>query len=116
MFGTSGPIAWPSSDVYPLRREGVLLASIHRNLPGSGNPLNFLVGGIQTNLTTQQEIVAAIIVGIGFCALLYISGELNVAVLSDAEAQSLGLRIQRLRWIALIVASCVTAAGVAVSG
>jgi iron complex transport system permease protein len=63
-----------------------------------------------------QEAAAAVIVAIGFIILLYLSGELNVAVLSDAEAQSLGLRIQRLRWIALIVASLVTAAGVAVSG
>jgi iron complex transport system permease protein len=36
--------------------------------------------------------------------------------LSEAEAQSLGLRIHRLRWIALILASLMTASVVAISG
>jgi iron complex transport system permease protein len=82
---------------------------------GSG-AMGFLVGGIQKNLTTSQEISAAISVLIGWIILLYISGQLNVAVLSEAEAQSLGVRIHRLRWVALVVASLVTAAAVAVSG
>jgi iron complex transport system permease protein len=94
----------------------LLLDQLHKNLPGSGNPLNFLVGGLQTNLAHGQLRTAAVIVAVGFIVLLYLSGELNVAVLSDAEAQALGVRVQRLRWVALIVASCVTAAGVAVSG
>jgi iron complex transport system permease protein len=48
--------------------------------------------------------------------LMYVSGELNVAGLSESEAGSLGVRIHRLRWIGLIVASLITAAAVAVSG
>jgi iron complex transport system permease protein len=94
----------------------LLLDAVHRNMPGSGSAINFLVGGIQTNLTPQQVRTAAIVIAAGFVVLLYVSGEMNVTVLSDAEAQALGVRIQRLRWAALIIASCVTAAGVAVSG
>jgi iron complex transport system permease protein len=94
----------------------LLLNVILRYLPGSGGPLTFLIGGIQTNLERGQLIAAAVCVGIGWLILLSISGELNVAVLSEAEAMSLGVRIHRLRWIGLIVASLVTAAAVAVSG
>jgi len=53
---------------------------------------------------------------VGWVILLALSGQLNAAVLSEAEAQSLGVHIHRLRWIGLVVASLVTAAAVAVSG
>jgi iron complex transport system permease protein len=48
--------------------------------------------------------------------LLYMSGPLAVAALGDAEAESLGVRVQRVRWTTLIAASIVTASAVAVSG
>jgi iron complex transport system permease protein len=48
--------------------------------------------------------------------LLYLSGQLNAATLSESEAQALGVRIHRIRWVGLIVASIVTAAAVAISG
>jgi len=41
---------------------------------------------------------------------------LNVAGLSEGEAQALGVRIGRLRWVGLVVGSLVTAAAVAISG
>ena len=44
------------------------------------------------------------------------AGQLNAAVFSEAEAESLGVRIHRLRWVALVVASLMTASAVAVSG
>jgi iron complex transport system permease protein len=64
----------------------------------------------------QQKLTAAGIIAIGWVVLLAISGQLNAAALNDAEAEALGVRIQRLRWIALIVASLVTASAVAISG
>lgn len=78
--------------------------------------MSLLIAGIQTGLTAQQEAAAGIIIGIGFVILLMISGQLNAASVSDAEAEALGVRIQRLRWLALIVASFMTAAAVAISG
>jgi iron complex transport system permease protein len=48
--------------------------------------------------------------------LFYLAGQLNVAPLGEAEAQALGVRIHRLRWIGLLVASVVTASVVAISG
>jgi iron complex transport system permease protein len=85
-------------------------------LAGTGSAVAFLVGGIQTNLSHAQIWIAATFVGVGWIVLLYLTGKLNVAALSESESESLGVRIHRLRWTALGVASIVTAAGVAVSG
>ena len=83
---------------------------------GTGGPLRLLVGGINTSLSTNQIAVAACLIFIGFLALMYLSGQLNVAVLSEAEAQSLGVHIDRLRWTVMIAASLMSAAAVALSG
>jgi len=82
----------------------------------TGGPFRFLVGDMQTNLTTLQVAAAGTCIGIGYLLLLLISGELNVAALSEAEAESLGVRIERLRWLGMIVASLVTASSVSISG
>jgi iron complex transport system permease protein len=95
----------------------LLLNTLKRDVTaGSGGPLSFLVGGIQTNLLPDQEYSAAIAVAICWVILLYLTGQLNVAMLGEAEATSLGLGIHRLRWVALITASLMTAAVVAISG
>src|SRR5213076_2799440 len=62
------------------------------------------------------KLVAACVIAAGFVVLLAIAGQLNAAGLSDSEGEALGVRIQRLRWIALIVASLITASAVAISG
>jgi iron complex transport system permease protein len=90
--------------------------AIHKGLPAGEGPLTFLVGAIQTNLTAAQFRLALSIIALGVIVLLYVSGELNVAALDDVEAESMGVRIERLRWIALVAASLVTAAAVAISG
>jgi iron complex transport system permease protein len=94
----------------------LLINAVVKDQATPGGPLAFLVGGLQTSITAQQWWTAVGIVGAGWVVLLYISGQLNVARLSDAEATSLGVRIHRLRWVALIVASLVTASAVAISG
>jgi iron complex transport system permease protein len=48
--------------------------------------------------------------------LFYFTGQLNAAPLGESEAQALGVRIHRLRWIGLLVASIITASVVAISG
>jgi iron complex transport system permease protein len=94
----------------------LLLNAIIKDPATPGGPLTFLVGGLQSNLRAAQVVSAAVIIGLGWVVLLYISGELNVGMLSESEAQALGVRIHRLRWIALIVASLMTASAVAISG
>jgi iron complex transport system permease protein len=93
----------------------LLIHAIVRDLPGTGGPLVFLVGGIQV-VSLHQGLSAAVLIALGWIILLYVSGQLNVAALHDAEAQALGVRIHRLRWIALVAASLVTAAAVSISG
>jgi iron complex transport system permease protein len=83
---------------------------------GSGGAFSFLVGGIQSNLTTGQEAAAAICCALGWIVILSITGQLNAAMLGDSEAQALGVRLHRLRWTALGIASIVTAAAVAITG
>lgn len=82
----------------------------------AGGTLGFLVGGIQTNLTWQQKCVAAVVGGIGWIALMALAARLNVAAAGEVEAHALGVRIHALRWVALVVASILTAAAVAISG
>ena len=90
--------------------------AIVKDPAGQGGPLTFLVGGLQTNLRKGELQTAAAIIAAGWGVLMYVAGELNVASLSEGEASSLGVRIHRLRWIGLVVASLITAAAVAVSG
>jgi len=75
----------------------------------------FLIGGIQ-DVTMTQLLSAAILAGLAWVVLLYASGWLNVAPLDESEAQALGVRIHRLRWLAMGMASLITAAAVAISG
>jgi iron complex transport system permease protein len=81
-----------------------------------GGMLAFLVGKIQTNLENHQKYTAACVCAAGFVGLLALSPQLNVAGLSEAEARSLGVRIHRLRWVGLLIASLMTASAVAISG
>lgn len=76
---------------------------------------SFLIGGLQTPSEFQLQIVTYT-AALCFFLLLLLTPHLNVALLSEAEAQSLGLSIHRLRWIALILASLLTASVVAISG
>lgn len=94
----------------------LLVHELRKGLAGAGNETAFLVGGLQTSLLSEQKLAAAAIVGVGWVALLFIAGKLNVASLSDEEATSLGVNIQALRWLALLIASLMTAAAVAISG
>jgi iron complex transport system permease protein len=75
----------------------------------------FLVGGLQDPSAGQLRIVLYT-VALCFFLLLLATPKLNVALLSEAEAESLGLAIHRLRWISLILASLMTASAVAISG
>jgi iron complex transport system permease protein len=93
----------------------MLVNAMVEQLPGNGGPMGFLVGGIQA-ITSQQRWAALSLIVVGWVVLMYFSGQLNVAALDDGEAESMGVRIHRLRWIALVAASLMTAAAVAISG
>jgi iron complex transport system permease protein len=95
----------------------LLLNALRPELTGQGGGMmGFLVGGIQTNLEGPQKWAAVVICAAIFVVLTYLAGALNVAGLSDSEAQSLGVRVNRLRWAGLLAASLMTASAVAISG
>ncbi len=94
----------------------LLVNELHKGLAGAGSETSFLVGGLQLSLDPKQVTAAAIVIGVGVLAQLFIAGKLNVAALSDEEATSLGVNIHVLRWTALLTASLMTAAAVAISG
>lgn len=93
----------------------LLLNAIHRDMPGNSS-IAFLIGGIQTNLKVGQMVTAAILIGVMWIVCLSLTGQLNVAILSEGEAISLGVRINRLRWVAMLLSSLMTASAVAISG
>jgi iron complex transport system permease protein len=96
----------------------LLLNALIKDPATPGGPLTFLVGGLQTNLRLSHPLVvaSAMVIGAGWMLLMFVSGQLNVGILSEGEAQALGVRIHRLRWLALITASLITASAVAISG
>ena len=94
----------------------LLLNALVKDPATPGGPLALLVGGLQQTLPAGHKLTAALCAGLGWIVMLYLAGALHVAGLSDVEAAALGVRIHRLRWLALIVASLVTAAAVSVSG
>ena len=101
----------------------LFLLLFHLHLPrdqtmATGGPFRFLVGDLQdvSLLTTTQITAAGVCIGAGWLVLMWIAGELNVASLTEPEAQSLGVRIHRLRWIGMLAASLITAAAVSISG
>jgi iron complex transport system permease protein len=81
-----------------------------------GGATGALIGALQTSASREQVLLSCGLVGAGFVALTMLAGQLAVSRLSDAEAAGLGLSIQRLRWLALIAASVMVSAAVAVSG
>ena len=88
----------------------------HPELISRGGMFIFLVGGIQTTLTLWQEWTAAGCVVVGWIMLAFLAGQLNVATLGETEAEAMGVRIHRLRWMGLLVASIVAGSVVAISG
>jgi iron complex transport system permease protein len=94
----------------------LLLNALSKDPARPGGPTAFLVGSMPPGLTTPQAWSVGLCVTAGWVLLLLISGQLNVAGVSEAEAEALGVRIHRLRWVALITASVITASVVAVSG
>lgn len=94
----------------------ILLNSIYKDLPGTGGPLTFMVGDIQTTASPVHVLISAVTIVVGWLVLMAMTPALNVIRLSEDEAASLGVRVQRTRWGGLLIASLMTAAAVAISG
>lgn len=94
----------------------MLLNSIVKETATPGGPLSFLFGTIQTNLQRGQLMLACGVIAACFALVYFFAGQLNALTLTDAEAQSLGVSVNRVRWLVLGAASLMTASAVAISG
>lgn len=94
----------------------LLINSLVKDPARRGGAIDFLVGGLNSNLRPWELFTSAVMFGGGWILLSLIAGALNAGSMDETEATSLGVRVNRLRWIGLIIASLLTATAVAVSG
>jgi iron complex transport system permease protein len=94
----------------------MLLNAIFRDSPGGGGLFTFLVGDVQTSVAKIDLWLSAGIVLVSFVFLIPMAAQLNAVRLSEDEAAAMGVRVHRTRWVALGLASLMTAAAVAISG
>ena len=77
----------------------------------------FLLGSIsEGELTTPLLTVAAVVLLTGYLPTLLSAAALNIGTLSDTEATSLGINVQRHRTLSFLCASIMTGAAILLSG
>jgi iron complex transport system permease protein len=76
---------------------------------------HFTVGSLK-GVRMAELAIPAVIIGLGFCTSLVLSGRLRVLCLGDAAASALGVRVKRLRMTALVLAAASAAAVVSFAG
>jgi iron complex transport system permease protein len=89
-----------------------LLVSAGRDLREA---IYWLMGHLQHSTWTEATVAAAVVVP-GFLALLAYARDLNVLLLGEEDAHSLGIEVERTKRLLLAVSSLLTAAAVAVAG
>lgn len=77
--------------------------------------VHWLMGHL-SNATWADVQASALVIPILFVVLLAYTRDLNVLLLGEEDAQSLGIEVERTKRILLAVSSFITAAGVAVAG
>jgi len=79
------------------------------------NKVVFNLGSF-SNITTDKLIFSAVIIIVGLVAAIIISRHLNILVLGDEVAQSLGLNVKATRFILLIIISLLCSGSVSLVG
>lgn len=72
--------------------------------------------GSLTNMSWDQTIVVAVVVIIGSAAIMLLSRKLNLMMMGDESAQTLGLNVRRLRVVCLVIMALIVAFIVTYSG
>jgi iron complex transport system permease protein len=75
----------------------------------------WLMGHLQHSTWTEASVAAAVVAP-GFLVLLVYARDLNVLLLGEEDAHSLGIEVERTKRLLLVVSSLLTAAAVAVAG
>ena len=97
---------------------GAIVSAIIILLPDNGalrEILFWLAGGLDSRSWEHVRISAPLILG-GAAVIVLMSRDLNLLMLGDDEARSMGVRVGRARTTLLVVAALATGAAVAVSG
>lgn len=94
----------------------MLLINLYTTPAGGGGALAVLFGSLRTSLTRTEVYLAAGLALAAATMLASMAGGLNIASLGEDEAASMGIRVNRLRWLALAAASLLVAPAVAVGG
>lgn len=80
-----------------------------------GNATGFLVGGLNgSSWDSFYLILPYALVGIGIC--LFLPGKMNILMLGDETANTLGLRTERFRFLLIMVSSILAGAAISVAG
>ncbi|ADJ15025.1 corrinoid ABC transporter permease [Halalkalicoccus jeotgali B3] len=75
----------------------------------------WLMGHLHASTWTDVRLSLPVVIPL-FVLLVVYAGDLNVLLLGEEDAQSLGIEVERTKRLLLAAASVITAAGVAVSG
>jgi iron complex transport system permease protein len=94
----------------------MLLISVYTSPAGGGGAISVLFGSIRTTLSVPERAAGGGLALVAVVVLAAVAGRLNVAALGEDEAQAMGVHVNRLRWLALVAASLLVAAAVAVGG
>ena len=97
---------------------GAIVSAIIILLPDNGalrEILFWLAGGLDSRSWEHVRISAPLIIG-GAAVIMLMSRDLNLLMLGDDEARSMGVRVGRARTTLLVAAALATGAAVAVSG
>ena len=85
--------------------------------PGDQLPaITYWMMGSLNGVQMKDVAFAVIPMLIGFVPLYFLRWRINLLTLSEEEARSMGVNTNRLRWIAILCATVLTAASVSVSG
>lgn len=112
--------------VLALLLSGVIVSGFFGSLTGMAEyaadfatklpPIIFWLMGSFATMTYEKVAVVAFVTLISGTLLMLLRWRINLLSLGDADAQSLGVRIETLRWFVVALVAMMVAAQVAVSG
>jgi iron complex transport system permease protein len=94
----------------------LLIYSLDKSRPGSGYFQALLIGELNTSYSLGFVTRVGIAMALCSIGLTAMGHRLNLLLLSEDEARSLGTRLDRIRLIALVVGSVLTALAVMLAG
>jgi iron complex transport system permease protein len=115
--GTLDPLGLLLVGVVLSTINGAVVMFLHYVMSGPSPPVSrWMMGGLNEALDAPTVWVIMATIAAGGGVLLRSAPSMDVATFSDAEAQSLGVNLPRLRTILFAVASLLAAAGVVLAG